>query len=252
MLGLLISGLLLRRRYRLADVLRHEAEERLVAELAQLAGGLAHEIKNPLSTINVNLELLAEDLSDYPDLAHQRWARRLENVRNEADRLRATLDDFLRFAGKYELVSQPRDLREIAGQLIDFFAPQAQAGKIVLRHSLPDTPVVCQVDEKLLKQAMLNLIINATEAMHDGGGEHLIQVNRNATHGLIEVTDTGPGIAADELTRIFDVYYSNKSGGTGLGLPTTRRIITEHGGTLDVDSVPGRGTRFTIALPLAT
>ena len=99
---------------------------------------------------------------------------------------------------------------------------------------------------------MLNLIINATEAMHDGGGELLIQVNRNPTQGLIEVTDTGPGIAPDELARIFDVYYSNKAGGTGLGLPTTRRIVTEHGGSLDVDSEPGRGTRFTIALPLAT
>ncbi len=249
--GGLLTTLILQARFRRTQSNQRDAEERLIAELAQLAGGLAHEIKNPLSTINVNLELLAEDLQDHKDVEHQRWLRRLENVRIEADRLKATLDDFLRFAGKYELRCDQRDLREIADQLIDFFAPQVQANHVVLRHSLPDVPVICSVDEKLLKQALLNLLINANQAMHDGG-ELLIRVEKQSNQGIIEVIDTGPGIAAEELDRIFDVYYSTKSGGSGLGLPTTRRIITEHRGTLDVDSEPGRGTRFTIALPLTT
>jgi signal transduction histidine kinase len=250
LLGGLAVGAVLRCRARHKASCQDGAEDRVVADLAQLAGGLAHEIKNPLSTINVNLELLAEDLRDYKDVEHQRWLRRLDNVRNETDRLRATLDDFLRFAGKYELRCENRDLRDIAGQLIDFFAPQTQINHVVLRHSLPDTPIICPVDEKVLKQALLNLMINANEAMHEGG-ELLVRVDHNATEGLIEVIDTGPGIAPEELDRIFDVYYSNKSGGSGLGLPTTRRIVAEHAGRLDVDSEPGRGTRFTIALPLA-
>jgi len=228
----------------------NHAQDQL-AELGQISGGLAHEIKNPLSTINVNLELLAEDLQDHKDVEHQRWLRRLENVRTEADRLKATLDDFLRFAGKYELRCDNRDLREIADQLIAFFSPQVQANHVVLRHSLPDAPVVCSVDKKLLKQALLNLMINANQAMHDGG-ELLIRVEQKSNQGIIEVTDTGPGITPEELDRIFDVYYSSKSGGSGLGLPTTRRIVAEHGGTLEVNSEPGRGTRFTITLPLVT
>jgi len=223
-------------------------EKKLITELAQVAGGLAHEIKNPLSTINVNLRLLAEDLQRHNDDDHRRWLRRLAGVQNEADRLRVTLDDFLRFAGKYELDLQPTDLRDVVHELVDFFSPQVESCGVVFRCTFCPQPVICRIDVKMFKQAMLNLLINANEAM-DGRGELLVKVSTDGPRATVEVIDTGPGLDSEKIQHIFDVYYSTKSGGSGLGLPTARRIINEHGGTIRVESEPGKGTRFIIQLP---
>ena len=226
------------------------AQDDLVAQLGRLAGGLAHEIKNPLSTINVNLKLLSEDLLRHDDEDHRRLLRRLETVQGESDRLRATMDDFLRFAGKYELDLQPTDLRELAGELVEFFSPQAQSSGVVFRHTPAPQPVICLIDAKIFKQALLNLLINANEAMASGG-ELLVKVSAAAGRAVLEVIDTGPGLAPEQMSRIFDLYYSTKAGGSGLGLPTAQRIVNEHGGTIRVESEPGKGTRFIIELPLA-
>jgi signal transduction histidine kinase len=228
---------------------RTKGYEQLV-EIGQLTGGLAHEIKNPLSTINVNLKLLAEDLARSGDETHQRWLRRIRSVQEEADRVRGILDDFLRFAGKYELSLVTLNLRRLIDELVDFFGPQAESARIVMRTALPDTQVLCQADGNLLKQALLNLMINAVDAM-SGGGELLVRLSTQRSRAIIEVIDTGSGIAPDDLERIFQAYYSTKKHGSGLGLPTTRRIVREHGGTIRVESEPGKGTRFVIALPLA-
>jgi signal transduction histidine kinase len=228
---------------------RAKGRDHLV-ELGQLAGGLAHEIKNPLSTINVNLRLLAEDLARGHDERHRQWLRRLENVQQEAARLREILDDFLRYAGRYELEPRTVDLRALIGELTDFFAAQAEAAQVVVRTSLPDAPVWARVDPKLIKQAVLNLMLNAAQAMTEGG-ELLIRVSAQRGGTVVEVIDTGPGIPPDELEKIFEVYYSTKSGGTGLGLPTTRRIVRASGGSLRAQSEVGKGTRFVITLPVA-
>ena len=228
---------------------RTRGQEHLL-ELGQLVGGLAHEIKNPLSTINLNLKLLAEDLERYPDEMHGRWLRRLKGVQEEANRLRNVLDDFLRFAGRFELTPETVDIRRIVDELVVFFAPQAEAARVVMRTSLPGSPVTCKVDVGLLKQAVLNLVINGVQAM-EAGGELIIAVGSDRTSGTIEVIDTGPGIAPNDLPRIFDVYYTTKKGGTGLGLPIIRRIVREHGGAIRAESEVGKGTRFVISLPLA-
>ncbi len=222
-----------------------------LSELGRLAGGLAHEIKNPLSTINLNLRLLNEDLPDRDDEHHRRWRRRLEAVQKEAGRLKTILDDFLRYAGRLELTRVRVDLRQVVSELVDFFAPQADAGGVVLRSSFGEVPVPCRVDEKLIKQALLNLMINAVQAM-DAGGELLLKVGVQGERGFVEVIDTGPGIPPEEAGKVFQVYYSSKAQGTGLGLPTTRRILQEHGGSIRMDTEPGKGTRFIIALPLDT
>ncbi|MBN1555292.1 MAG: two-component sensor histidine kinase [Phycisphaerae bacterium] len=221
-----------------------------IAELSRIVGGLAHEIKNPLSTINLNLKLLGEDLGRYRDDDHQRFARRLQLVQAEADRLRQILDDFLQYAGRHELTLVEVDLRDLVGELRDFFLPQAEASRVVLRTSLGNEPILCRLDVNLMKQALLNLMINATQAMTDGG-ELLLHVGRRGENALIDVIDTGPGIPAENLHNIFRAYWSTKSGGSGLGLPTARRIVREHGGTMSVESEPGKGTRFLITLPLA-
>ena len=259
LLGVLLSGPLWvlaamwhsRRVWRNARRLnaRVKGQEQLV-ELGQLAGGLAHEIKNPLSTINLNLNLLAEDIAGYGDEAHRRCQRRLISVQEEATRLRDILEDFLRFAGKYELQLATVDLRRLVGELADFFAPQAEAARIVMRTTLPPGPVRSRVDENLIKQALLNLMINATQAMAEGG-ELIIRLAEQKGRAIIEVIDTGPGIDPADLERIFQVYYSTKKHGSGLGLPTTRRIVREHEGTIHVQSERGMGTRFVISLPIA-
>ncbi len=223
------------------------AKEQLT-ELAQITGGLAHEIKNPLSTINVNLRLLAEDMQRHEDDEHRRWLRRLGSVQEEADRLRATLDDFQRLAGQVELSPETVDLRAVVNELVDFFTPQAEADGVVLRPNLPAEPITCSIDVKLIKQALLNLMLNAAQAMTDGG-ELIVGVSADGDDAAIEVIDTGPGLAPDQLERIFSAYYSTKTGGTGLGLPTTRRIVREHGGRIRVESEPGKGTRFVVLLP---
>ncbi len=228
---------------------RAKGQEQLV-ELGQLAGGLAHEIKNPLSTINLNLNLLAEDLSAYQDEPHRRWQRRLTSVQDEVSRLRDILEDFLRYAGKYELQLAVVDLRRLVGELADFFAPQAEAARVVMRTTLPDTPVRARVDENLIKQALLNLMINATQAMPEGG-ELILRLGQDRSHAVIEVIDTGAGIDPADLPKIFQVYYSTKKHGSGLGLPTTRRIVREHEGMIHVQSQKGMGTRFVITLPIA-
>ena len=220
-----------------------------MAELGHLAGGLAHEIKNPLSTINLNLKLLAEDLQGGPHEEHRRLLARLSSVRQEASRLKDILDDFLRYAGRIELQLVEIDLRQIVSELADFFAPQAQAAQVILRTSLPEQPLPARVDANLLKQALLNLMINSNQAI-EHGGDLLIRLAGRRQEAVIEVIDTGRGIPPQDLGRIFEVYYSTKKGGTGLGLPTTQRIIREHGGSIDVQSQPGKGTRFVITLPL--
>lgn len=219
-------------------------------ELGQLVGGLAHEIKNPLSTMNVNLQLLREDLARGGPPDKQRCLRRLDSMRGESDRLREILDDFLRFAGKYELDFEKVDLRNVVEELTDFFSAQAEASHVLLRTTLPETPVPARVDVGLIKQAVLNLMINAVQAMSEGG-ELLVRVSTARGKGQVEVTDTGPGMDAETRSRIFDAYWSTRKGGTGLGLPTTRRIVREHDGNIRVDSEPGKGTRFIIELPMA-
>ena len=251
-LGLVVSAILGRRMWRNARRMtaRAKGHEHLV-EVGQLVGGLAHEIKNPLSTIHLNLKLLAEDLQQphHQDEEHRRWLRRLRNVQGEADRLKAILDDFLRFAGKFELAPAKLDIRRLVEELVDFFAPQAQVAGVVMRTAMPDQPVICPLDANLIKQAMLNLMINATQAMPDGG-EMLLKLATSRGRAILEVIDTGTGIPLEDVQKIFNVYFSTKPGGTGLGLPTTRRIIREHGGTIRVQSEPGKGTRFIISLPL--
>jgi signal transduction histidine kinase len=241
-----VAGAYFYRRFVLLERRTRQAER--LAEIGRLTGGLAHEIKNPLSTIGLNLQLLQEDLdpsaSNYP-----RLASRLVTVRSEASRLRAILDDFLRFAGRIELERKAADLNVLLDELVDFYAPQAQLQHVQLRLRHAAGPVVAEVDVRLLKQAVLNLMINALQAM-PGGGDLIVSLSAAGGEAVIDVIDTGPGIAPDVLGRIFHAYYTTKRGGTGLGLAMTRRIAEEHGGRLTVDSELGKGSQFRIHVPL--
>lgn len=238
-----------------------------LAELGVLTSGLAHEIRNPLSTIKINLQLLAEDISrqqkeskgpspgisetlDDPEHLRQRYLRKIEIVTGEADRLGETLNDFLRYAGKLELHPARCDVNELVDDLIDFYTPQALSKGVQVRQSLASGPLIGKVDADLLKQAILNLLLNATQAM-DGSGELIVRTESRQQQIKIDVIDTGPGIEPAEQEKIFEAYYTTKRGGTGLGLPTCRRIIEAHGGHIELVSEKGKGSNFAIYLPLA-
>jgi signal transduction histidine kinase len=228
---------------------RRARDAERLAELGTLTGGLAHEIKNPLSTVQLNLQLLAEDLTpDNP--AYPRIVNRLQTVQKETSRLRDILDDFLRYAGQLELDRQPTDLNELLEDLVDFFLPQAQAHRAKLRLKRSEGPLVADVDPKLIKQALLNLMLNALQAMPEGG-ELILSAAREDGQALVDVIDTGKGIAPEALAKIFTAYYTSKKGGTGLGLAMTQRIVKEHGGQLTVTSEQGKGSDFSLRLPLS-
>jgi signal transduction histidine kinase len=234
-----------RRFVRLERRARHA--ERL-AELGTLTGGLAHEIKNPLSTVQLNLQLLQEDIGpDNP--AYSRVASRLNTVKNETFRLREILDDFLRYAGRIELEKKPVELGALLEELVDFYSPQAQLQRVHLRLQRPDVPVVVGLDQRLIKQAVLNLMINGLQAMNQGG-ELILRLNADRDEAHIDIIDTGPGIDPAAIAKIFEAYYTTKRGGTGLGLAMAKRIAEEHGGRLTVASEPGKGSDFAIHLPM--
>ena len=242
----LVIGFYAYRRLILLERRTRHAER--LAELGTLTGGLAHEIKNPLSTVQLNLQLLQEDLP-HDDPAYTRIVNRLSVVRNETSRLREILDDFLRYAGRIELERKPIELNALLEEIVDFFAPQAHLQHVQLRLKKSDSPIVAQIDSKLIKQAVLNLMINSLQAMQNGG-ELILSLSATPSDAIIDVIDTGNGIAPDAADRIFHVYYSTKKGGTGLGLPMAKRIADEHGGSLTVKSELGKGTDFTLRLPL--
>jgi two-component system sensor histidine kinase HydH len=220
------------------------------AELAELAGGFIHEIKNHLSTLGLNFQLLVEDFSDPQTQRERRALERVLRLQGEVQRLVDVSNDFLRFARIARLELQPGNLAGVVEEMIDFFAPTARQANIAIKHYLPaDLPPV-PMDRDMLKQALLNLMLNAEQAMPDGG-ELTIQAMREPGHVVLSLIDTGEGMMPDLLDKVFRPFFSTKPGGSGLGLPTTRKIILAHGGTIDVQSEAGHGTKFTIRLPIS-
>jgi two-component system sensor histidine kinase HydH len=221
------------------------------AEIARLAGGLAHEIKNPLSTMSLNLDLLVEDFQGAETPRDKRVLQKLERVRKETGRLNDIVEDFLRFAKVQDLKVAPGDLNAVVDDLRDFCEPQAMGQGIVIRTQYdPDLPMI-PLDVDLFKQALWNLVRNAHHAMPEGG-DLMLQTRLEGDCAVLDVTDTGVGMTPDIAAKVFDAFYSTKASGSGLGLPTTRKIIEAHGGSIALQSEPGQGSRFTVRLPLPT
>ncbi|NBR05040.1 MAG: two-component sensor histidine kinase [Planctomycetes bacterium] len=218
-------------------------------ELAELAGGFIHEIKNHLSTFGLNLQLLAEDFNDPQTQRERRAFERVQRLQNECERLVEVSNDFLRFSRIEELNLQPCDLLLILEELIDFFGPMARSSNIKVNRYLPSDLPAVYLDSEIFKQALLNLLLNAEQAMPKGG-EITIQAIISPDNITLNLIDTGKGISQEGLDKIFKPFYSTRPGGTGLGLPTTKKIVEAHGGTIEVQSEPGKGTKFSIRLPL--
>lgn len=222
--------------------------ERL-AFVGTLAGGLAHEIKNPLSTLNINLQLLKEELQEMTEENSKRAHRKTQVLQKEVQRLEQILNDFLRFARGQKLELKEHDINEILDEVVDFITPEIKQKNILILKSYDANLPACRVDSNLIKQALLNIIINAEQAM-EHGGELMVRTSGDKKHIQIDITDTGAGIPKDIIDKIFQVYFSTKKAGTGLGLPTAKRIIEDHRGTISVQSEEGKGTNFSIQLPI--
>lgn len=217
-------------------------------EIARLAGALAHEIKNPLSTIRLNMELLAEDFRETDSPGQQRRLRKIEVVERECRRLENLLDDFLNFAKVRRLNLQPSDLNEHVKQVLDFFRPQAAKANLeVVDYLTGDLPTVL-LDRESFRSALLNLVLNAEQAMPHGG-QLVVRTYGTADGVAMDLIDTGCGMDRESCAKVFDAFYSTKRGGSGLGLPTARKIVEAHGGSILLQSELGRGSQFTIKLP---
>ena len=228
-----------RLRQRLGEVER-------MAAVGELAAGLAHEIRNPLAAI-----LNAGDAArGRATLTAGERASILEAVKTEARRLNTTLSDFLLFARPRLPTRQTGDIGEVV-EHVSALLQEDRNGRAGVQLDLRVDPTIPQFpfDADQLTQVLWNIARNGVEAMH-GRGHLTLEVGRRNDEVLISVADTGPGIAADEQRRIFQPFISKKQGGTGLGLAIAQRIVTAHGGRIDVESVPEHGSRFTIRLPL--
>jgi signal transduction histidine kinase len=219
-------------------------------ELAEVAGTFIHEIKNHLGTLSLNLQLLAEDL-DTPQTQRERRAlERVTRLHGECRRLVDLSNDFLRFARVRELDLKATALDDVVGRMIDFLAPTARQANVEINwFPAADLPPV-RLDEELFEQALLNLMLNAEQAMPDGGT--LTLIGRCEAGGVcLDVIDTGHGMTPEVLAKLFRPFHTTKQQGNGLGLPTARKVVLAHGGSIDVQSEPNRGTKFTIRLPAA-
>jgi two-component system, NtrC family, sensor histidine kinase HydH len=229
-----------------------DLHQRLVeqyTEIARLAGGLAHEIKNPLSTIRLNMELLAEDFAESDSPRDRRAMKKVELVRQECQRLQDILDDFLQFSKAHRLNLEPSDLNAQVRRMLEFYRPKArQAGVELVDYLSGNLPTVL-IDREAFHGALLNLVINAEQAMPDGG-QIVVRTYGTPNGVALDVIDTGQGMDEQTQSKIFDAFFSTKRGGSGLGLPTTRKVIEGHGGRISLQSEPSRGTQVTIKLPV--
>ena len=243
------------------DVVRLEQQMRTaerLSSLGTLAAAAAHEIRNPLEALDLNLALLERSLeADTPAASGENPGRYIKIMETEISRLAGIVDNFLSFARPSRVPMAEVRLDDILRQLADLLTNQAESRRIKLDLQVEALPAVFGSEDQL-KQAFLNLAINSLEAMPDGG---LLRIRaettareglsgRGGSHVTVTIQDTGVGIPADQIPRLFDPYFTTRPKGTGLGLTIVHRVIRDHRGSICVESVPGEGTTFTVELPL--
>lgn len=215
-----------------------QRKERL-ASVGQLAAGVAHEIKNPLNAINLTIEHLKDKFTSKQESQVQKY---IQTIQNEIKRLDDIVNNFLSFVRSENLQTQETDLNDLISSVVDLFSREMEVRKIKIVSQL-GTPFLYPVDLGRFKTVLMNLILNAIQAMPGGG---TLTVKSDPESKTIFIIDTGVGIPEKELENIFDIFYTTKASGTGLGLPTAYKIVKAHGGDLFISSKPGKGTRVEI------
>jgi PAS domain S-box-containing protein len=234
--------LMLEQRVRVAEKL---------AALHTLSAGVAHELRNPLSAMDLNLHLLEGEIKDHPVSTEQAW-RYLHVVNAECRRMSVILDNFMKFAGPGSLGLHELDVRAIIEYLITLMRFEADDRHIRLDQAVEEGLPPVLGDETQISQVLVNVVVNSFQAMPHGGICRIAAVQRQSDGKPwieLTVTDTGSGIEKAHLTRLFEPFYTTKSGGTGLGLAIAYRIMQDHGGSIRVSSEPGHGTTVVLRFP---
>jgi two-component system, sporulation sensor kinase E len=216
--------------------------------LTLLAAGVAHEIGNPLNSLNIHLQLIERELRKLDGQKHGELQESIKVARAEVDRLDSIITQFLRAIRPTRPQLRPEDVNSIVEEAVRFFAPEINDRNIVVEQELRSDLPMLEIDRDQMKQAFYNVIKNSFEAMKNRGILR-IRTDMDESHVIIRFTDTGGGISAENLSRIFEPYFTTKTSGTGLGLLIVRRIVREHGGEMSIESSEGKGLTLTIRLP---
>lgn len=219
---------------------------RRMAAIGRLTAGVGHEVKNPINAIVVHLELLKNKLAG----EHSPATRHLEVIDAEIHRLDRVVQTLVDFSRPVELQLREQDMRKIVADVLALATEELTTHNVKLESRLPSTPMIVNVDSDLLKQAMLNVTLNGAQAMPNGGTLRVI-LEEERRMAVLRIADNGSGIPPEILEKIFDLYFTTKSGGSGIGLAMTYRILQLHHGSVDVQSKVGRGTEFFLRIPLA-
>jgi PAS domain S-box-containing protein len=222
-----------------------------MAAVGKIASKVVHEIRNPLGSINLNVDILIDNLGgdDTPEVREAREV--LQTIKRETRRLTQITDEYLQFSRMPQPTGREEDLNAVMLDLADFLRPELRRSGIRLVLNLDDEHPKVACDGRLVRQIILNLIRNAMDAVPPNTGQVMVVTKLQPQGAEIEVDDNGPGIPAEILPRIFEPFFTTKQDGTGLGLAVVRQIVEEHGGSITCHSVPGKGTTFRIVLPRA-
>jgi signal transduction histidine kinase len=220
-----------------------------IAALGRLTAGVAHEVKNPLNAMTIHLELLRQKLANGAPTADVQ--AHADVIGREITRLDAVVQGFLKFARPEDMRLERVSLGALAADVAQTIRPEAEAARVSVQVSGGDAALDVDADPTMLRQALLNLAVNAVQAMPHGGALRVAIENGRDGRALIRVSDTGTGIPPDQLARVFDLYFTTKAGGSGIGLSMVFRTVQLHHGDIEVESTPGAGTTFTISLPRA-
>jgi signal transduction histidine kinase/branched-subunit amino acid transport protein len=219
---------------------------RRLAAIGRLTAGVGHEVKNPINAIVVHLELLRNKL----DGSDERALRHLEIIHSEIQRLDRVVQTLVDFSRPVELQLQEQDLRNVVSSVLQLASAELETRSVQVSSLLPILPVMANIDSDLMKQALLNVVLNGGQAMADGGKLE-VRLNADSRVATISVHDEGEGIPDEVRSKIFDLYFTTKREGSGIGLAMTYRILQLHNGEVDVQSQPGRGTTFSLRLPVS-
>jgi len=227
---------------------------RRLAAIGSLTANVGHEVKNPINAMVVHLELLRSKLAAGA-LERESAQKHVDILADEMHRLDRVVQTLADFSRPMELELREHDLRRVVEQTIDLAGAEFREHGVMIEKELPAGPIMVRVDAELLRQALLNLLLNAMQAMPNGGVVRMV-VRRDQRIAVVEIIDNGVGIPAHLLPRIFDLYFTTKPRGSGIGLAMTYRIVKLHGGTMDVRSEadqnsPNRGTAFTLRIPVS-
>ena len=218
---------------------------RRLAAIGRLTAGVGHEVKNPINAIVVHLELLRNKLGD----SDHKAMRHLEVIESEIQRLDRVVQTLVDFSRPVELQLKEQDLRRVVSGVLMLASAELETRDVHVQSDLPDHPVLAKVDSDLLKQALLNVVLNGAQAMAEGGKLE-VRLAEDGRMALLSIHDQGSGIPPDVRDKIFDLYFTTKKDGSGIGLAMTYRIVELHNGSIEVESDATHGTTFILRFPL--